>query len=53
MPLISAILFSTFWGKYADRFGYKTIILRAALALATITDISNKQCFVAYNLNCL
>lgn len=50
MPLISAMLFSTFWGKYADRFGYKTMILRAALALATITDISNKQCFVVYNL---
>lgn len=26
------------------------MILRAALALATITDISNKQCFVVYNL---
>ena len=22
MPLISAMLFSPFWGKYADRFGY-------------------------------
>ncbi|AJI45376.1 rhizoferrin export MFS transporter FslB [Francisella tularensis] len=36
MPLISAMLFSPFWGKYADRFGYKTMILRAALALAII-----------------
>lgn len=36
MPLISAMLFSHFWGKYADRFGYKTMILRAALALAII-----------------
>ncbi|MDE5020877.1 MFS transporter, partial [Francisella tularensis subsp. holarctica] len=34
--LISAMLFSPFWGKYAYRFGYKTMILRSALDLAII-----------------
>lgn len=36
LPLVSAIIFSPFWGKYGDRFGYKTMILRAAGALAII-----------------
>ncbi|AXA34611.1 rhizoferrin export MFS transporter FslB [Francisella adeliensis] len=36
LPLISAIISSPFWGKYGDRFGYKTMILRAAGALAII-----------------
>jgi len=36
LPLVSAIISSPFWGKYGDRFGYKTMILRAAGALAII-----------------
>ncbi|MED7819129.1 rhizoferrin export MFS transporter FslB [Francisella sp. 19S2-4] len=36
LPLVSAIIFSPIWGKYADKFGYKTMILRAAAALALI-----------------
>ncbi|WP_150467792.1 rhizoferrin export MFS transporter FslB [Francisella sp. SYW-9] len=36
LPLVSAIIFSPIWGKYADKFGYKTMILRAAAALAVI-----------------
>ncbi|AIT09513.1 MFS transporter [Candidatus Francisella endociliophora] len=36
LPLVSAIIFSPIWGKYADKFGYKTMILRAAGALAVI-----------------